>query len=141
MALPPIVRLATCNLNQHALDFTGNYNRIVDSCLQAKKAGAKYRLGPELEITGYGCEDHFLESDTLRHAWQILAKLLQHEEVTVNLLCDFGMPILHRGVRYNCRVFCFNHQIILIRPKLYMANDGNYRETLLLHRFLLVFSK
>jgi hypothetical protein len=25
-------------------------------CRQAKAAGAKYRLGPELEISGYGCE-------------------------------------------------------------------------------------
>jgi len=129
--LPPLVRVATCNLNQHALDFSGNYARIVESCLQAKQLGAKYRLGPELEITGYGCEDHFLESDTYRHAWQSLAQLLQHPHVTVDFLCDFGMPILHRGVRYNCRVYCLNHQIVLIRPKLYMANDGNYRE----HRY------
>ena len=129
--LPPVVKISTCNLNQHALDFTGNYNRIVESCLQSKSLQSKYRLGPELEITGYGCEDHFLESDTYRHAWQSLAKLLQHPEVTTDLLCDFGMPILHRGVRYNCRVYCLNGQIVLIRPKLYMANDGNYRE----HRY------
>ena len=129
--LPSIVRLATCNLNQHALDFSGNYQRIVESCLRAKQLGATYRLGPELEITGYGCEDHFLESDTYRHAWQILTKLLAHPAVTQNLLCDFGMPILHRGVRYNCRVYCLNGRIVLMRPKLYMANDGNYRE----HRY------
>jgi hypothetical protein len=33
--------------------------------------------------------------------------------------------ILHQGVRYNCRVFCLNHQIVLIRPKLYLVNIKN----------------
>lgn len=32
------------------------------------------------------------------------------------------------GVMYNCRVFLYNGQLLLIRPKLYLANDGNYRE-------------
>jgi len=46
----------------------------------------------------------------------------------LGIVCDVGMPVLHRGVRYNCRVFCFNRKILLIRPKLFMADDGNYRE-------------
>jgi NAD+ synthase (glutamine-hydrolysing) len=43
-------------------------------------------------------------------------------------LCDIGMPVLHNGVPYNCRVWVLNRKIIGIRPKLWMANDGNYRE-------------
>lgn len=39
------------------------------------------------------------------------------------------MPVLHRSVRYNCRVMCLDGRILLIRPKLFMADDGNYRET------------
>lgn len=35
---------------------------------------------------------------------------------------------MHRNVRYNARVVVFNGQILLIRPKLWLANDGNYRE-------------
>lgn len=57
----PVVTLATCNLNQWALDFDGNLKRIEESIRLAKTKGCKYRLGPELEISGYGCEDHFLE--------------------------------------------------------------------------------
>lgn len=38
------------------------------------------------------------------------------------------MPVLHMGVRYNCRVFCLDRRVVLIRPKLFMADDGNYRE-------------
>jgi NAD+ synthase (glutamine-hydrolysing) len=36
--------------------------------------------------------------------------------------------LIQKGVRYNCRVLFYNQKIILIRPKKYLANDGNYRE-------------
>lgn len=32
------------------------------------------------------------------------------------------------SVYYNCRVIVYNKFIYLIRPKLWLANDGNYRE-------------
>lgn len=48
------------SLNQWALDFEGNAARILQSIKEAKEAGASMRIGPELEITGYGCLDHFL---------------------------------------------------------------------------------
>ena len=57
---------------------------------EAKKRGAAYRLGPELELCGYGCGDHFLESDTLLLSMQSLVKLLQAPE-TRDIVCDVGM--------------------------------------------------
>ena len=38
--------------------------------------GATYRVGPELEVSGYGCEDHFFELDTVKHSWQVIADIL-----------------------------------------------------------------
>ena len=35
---------------------------------------------------------------------------------------------MHKNVRYNCRVVFLNREILLIRPKMYLAMDGNYRE-------------
>ena len=60
--------MATCNLNQWAMDFDNNVRNIKESIARAKEAGAVVRIGPELEITGYGCEDHFLEQDTVTHS-------------------------------------------------------------------------
>jgi NAD+ synthase (glutamine-hydrolysing) len=111
-----LVTVATCNLNQWALDFDGNLERVRASIREAKARGARYRLGPELELTGYSCEDHFLEADTFYHAWESLASLLE-DDSTEGILCDIGMPVLHHGVRYNCRVWCLDHRILLIRPK------------------------
>nr|KAF6275495.1 NAD synthetase 1 [Myotis myotis] len=121
------VTVATCALNQWALDFEGNLQRILKSIEIAKQKGARYRLGPELEICGYGCWDHYYESDTLLHSLQVLAALLE-SPVTQDILCDVGMPVMHRNVRYNCRVIFLNRRILLIRPKMALANEGNYRE-------------
>ena len=56
----------------------------------SKERGAAYRLGPELEISGYGCGDHYLEADTLLLSMQSLAELLQAPQ-TRDIICDVGM--------------------------------------------------
>lgn len=38
-------------------------DRIIQSIEIAKERGATVRVGPELEIPGYGCLDHFLEGE------------------------------------------------------------------------------
>lgn len=121
------VTLATCSLNQWALDFEGNLERILKSVEMAKAKGAKYRLGPELEICGYGCADHYYESDTILHSFEVLKQLLE-SPITQDIICDVGMPIMHHTVRYNCRVIFLNRKILLIRPKMTMANIGLHRE-------------
>lgn len=120
--------VSVCCLNQWALDFEGNLERILASIVEAKRMGAKMRSGPELEICGYSCEDHFLESDTLLHSWQVLADLLRHQACQ-GILVDVGMPVMHRGVTYNCRVAFLDGKVLLIRPKMMMCDDGCYRET------------
>uniref|UniRef100_A0A7I4BDN0 Glutamine-dependent NAD(+) synthetase n=3 Tax=Physcomitrium patens TaxID=3218 RepID=A0A7I4BDN0_PHYPA len=122
-----VVKLATCSLNQWAMDFEGNLARTKQSIREARNAGATFRVGPELELCGYGCEDHFLEGDTLKHSWECMAEILA-SDLTNGIVCDIGLPVEECGVRYNCRAYCLDGQILLVRPKLYLANDGNYRE-------------
>uniref|UniRef100_A0A1Q3G1P3 Glutamine-dependent NAD(+) synthetase n=1 Tax=Culex tarsalis TaxID=7177 RepID=A0A1Q3G1P3_CULTA len=122
------VTVAVATLNQWALDFEGNMSRIMESILEARELGASYRTGPELEVSGYSCEDHFHESDTYLHSWEILLEIMM-SPVCQNMLIDVGMPVQHRNVAYNCRVVFHNKRILLIRPKMVMCDDGNYRET------------
>ncbi|KAL9098268.1 MAG: hypothetical protein Q9163_006046 [Psora crenata] len=98
-----LITVAACSLNQWALDWVGNTNRIIESIKLAKKAGAKLRVGGELEITGYDCLDHFLENETYLFSWEMLARILDE-------------------------ILALDGKILLIRPKLWLANDGNYRE-------------
>jgi NAD+ synthase (glutamine-hydrolysing) len=80
------------------------------------------------------------------HSWEVLAELLK-SDVCKDIVVDVGMsvnvdrslflretdhfidrPVMHKNVNYNCRVIFYNQKIHLIRPKLFLANDGNYRE-------------
>lgn len=121
------VKIATCTLNQWAMDFEENKRRILESIRVSKEAGAKLRLGPELEIPGYGCEDHFLEPDTFHHSAEILSEIIQ-SGVTKGIICNFGTIFYHNSVPYNCRVAVLDDKILYIRPKMHLAGDGNYRE-------------
>lgn len=121
------VVLATCSLNQWALDWEGNCERITRSIHLAKQSGAKLRVGPELEVSGYGCLDHFLEGDTYLHSWEMLGRILA-DTTCHGILLDIGMPVQHRNVKYNCRVICLDGRILYIKPKTALCNDGNYRE-------------
>ena len=127
-----LATLATCNLNQWALDFGGNLDRVIASIKEAKRRGARYRggvplhccaamqaagiaamshhahcyPGPELELPAYGCEDHFQELDTVEHSWECVAQLLRGGHTT-DILCDVGMPVIHRG-----RLCCGSHSLV-----------------------------
>ena len=72
------------------MDFEGNLAHIRRSIWEAKRLQCTYRVGPELEITAYSCEDHFLENDTYVHAWEAVLELLQND-TTDGILCDMGM--------------------------------------------------
>ncbi|XP_061390917.1 glutamine-dependent NAD(+) synthetase [Musca vetustissima] len=122
------ITVAVSTLNQWALDFEGNLARILQSIMEAKDMGASYRTGPELEVCGYSCEDHFREPDTYLHSWEVLLEIMM-SPICENMLIDVGMPVMHRNVAYNCRVAFFNRKILLIRPKMSNCDDGNYRET------------
>ena len=45
-----------------------------------------------------------------------------------SLFVFYSRPVMHKNVLYNCRVIFLNQTILLIRPKMYLAMDGNYRE-------------
>ncbi|KAF5607861.1 NAD+ synthase (glutamine-hydrolyzing) [Fusarium subglutinans] len=106
-----LITLATCSLNQWVLDWEGNLKRIRKSIILAKEAGATLRTGPELEITGY----------------ESLLAILTDTELH-GILIDVGLPLMHRGCRYNCRAIILDGKLLCLRPKIYLANDGNFRE-------------
>lgn len=119
------VGVAVCTLNQHCLDFESNLQRILSSIEQAIDFGASIRIGPELEVTGYGCEDAFYEMDTVYHSWQVIAEILKKNYR--NILINIGMPVVMESTLYNCIVAILNSKIVYIRAKNRLAINGNYR--------------
>ncbi|KAK6060429.1 hydrolase, carbon-nitrogen family [Cooperia oncophora] len=123
------VRLSVCTVNNWALDFKGNLQRILKTCEDAYNQGSRLRLGPELEISGYGCADHLFEIDTEIHSWEVLKKIVDRSKDWPDLLVVTGMPVRHRMLLYNCLVSLLNGKILLIRPKMALSDDDIYRES------------
>lgn len=121
------ITVAAATLPSVPLDFVGNRDRILESIKIAKEKGATLRTGPELEIPGYGCLDHHLESDTELHSWEVLAEIIANP-VCKDILVDLGMGVRTRNVQYNCRILCTYRKVYAIRAKQSLAGDGLYRE-------------
>lgn len=115
------------SLNQWALDLVGNKARILEAISRAKILHARLLITPELSICGYSCLDAFTEDDLTSECAECLAEVLADER-SHGILVDVGLPVIHRSVRYNCRVVFYSGKILLIRPKQSLANDGNFRE-------------
>ncbi|KAK0413084.1 hypothetical protein QR680_006589 [Steinernema hermaphroditum] len=126
---PRRFKVAVATVNNWSLDFEGNFGRILKTCQEAFDQGASIRLGPELEIPGYGCADHFFELDTELHSWEILGELVQESKKLKDLLIVTGMPVRHEGLLYSCMVSLINGKLVFIRPKISLKNDGLHRET------------
>jgi len=121
------ITVSSCNLNQWALDFVGNKDRIISAVKKAKEDGSALIVTPELSICGYSCLDAFLEQDTTMHSWEVLHDLLEHPDCQ-GIIVDLGMPIMLRSCLYNCRIIFRNKTILYARPKMALANDGLFRE-------------
>ena len=120
-------RVSIATLNQWSTDYDGNELRIKQAIKLAKKDGAKLVLLPELAVCGYSCQDHFLERETHELSFNVIRNLLKDTDLN-NILIVIGCPVIHNDVRYNTNFYIFNGQIVLIRPKMLLADDGNYRE-------------
>ena len=121
------VKVSVATLNQWSTDYDGNEKRITQAILLAIKDGAKLVLLPELAVCGYSCQDHFLERETYELSFNVIRNLLKNRKLD-NILIVIGCPIIHNDVRYNTNFYIYNGKIVLIRPKMLLADDGNYRE-------------
>ena len=119
------VKIGLCSLNNDPLDFKKNYKNIMDSIEECKKLNCSIRIGGELEISGYACEDHFLEYDTVFHSWDVIKDILV-SGITNDIVVDLGCPILHKAALYNGRVILHNSKVVGIRCKMILADGSNY---------------
>ena len=117
--------LATSALNQTALDYDGNQERIAAAIQSAKKQGAHILTLPELAVCGYGCGDEFFSMDTSRRSEKVVANLLAE---TDGILVTFGVPIYHEGALYNCAVLAKDREILGITAKKRLAREGLHYE-------------
>jgi NAD+ synthase (glutamine-hydrolysing) len=119
------IKVGAAVLNQIPLDWRGNQSRIRSAIEAARHAGVGVLCLPELCITGYGCEDAFLSSNTVRRAWQALKELLPE---TKGMIVSFGLPVMHQHGLFNCACLAVDGHISGFTAKRFLAGDGLHYE-------------
>ncbi|MDE0860931.1 MAG: NAD(+) synthase [Akkermansiaceae bacterium] len=119
------IRVGAGCLNQIPLDWAGNRRRILEAISKAREADVSVLCLPELAITGYGCEDHFLSHEVSERAW---ASLLEIAPETQGLIVAVGLPVWVKNAVYNAVALLVDGQIAGLVAKQNLAGDGLHYE-------------
>lgn len=119
------IRVAAANLNQNALDWAGNTERIIRAIKIAKETKVGILGLPELCISGYGCDDAFLNLSTIKKSFQALREIQPH---TGGITVAVGLPVYFRGRLFNCGALVQNGKLIGIHAKRSLAREGIHYE-------------
>jgi len=120
-----LVSVAAAALNQTALDWDGNRERIVRAIEGARERGASLLCLPELCITGYGCEDAFQSPDVQRRALEALESIAAE---TNGIAASVGLPVMFRGALYNASCLIADGRVRGFVAKGNLAGDGVHYE-------------
>jgi len=121
------IKLSVATLNQWSLDFQGNEMRINLAIDKAISESSELILLPELAVCGYSCQDHFYEREVYQESFDMIKRIMNKYKDN-NIIIAIGCPIIHKDVKYNTCIFIYKGEIVLIRPKTILADNGNYRE-------------
>ncbi len=117
-AATPYITVADCNANG---------KEIIKLIREMEKEHAKVMVFPELCITGYTCQDLFLQRRLLDSAWNKLLEIAE-ETKDVDALIFLGVPYRNNGKLYNVAAVLNRGEIIGLVPKTYLPNYGEFYE-------------
>ena len=114
----PEITVADCETNRKA---------ILKVIHKMEKEHAKIMVLPELCITGYTCQDLFLQRQLLDSAWHTLKKLAAATQ-GVDALIFLGLPMRHAGKLYNVAAVLNHGEILGFVPKTFIPNYNEFYE-------------
>lgn len=104
-----------------------NIKQIEDFVAQAEGRGVEIIVFPELSVTGYSCQDLFLQQLLVEQAEVAVMQLLDFSR-KLDIICIVGAPVNISGSLYNCAVVIQHGVILGIIPKTYLPNYGEFYE-------------
>ena len=121
------IRVSSCVPSIEVADVAGNTERISAQIRQANEQGSGIALFPELCLTGYTCQDLFLQQTLLEDCERSIKSLA---ELTgqLHITALIGAPVRVLGQLYNCAVVLDDGAVAGIVPKTFLPNNGEYYE-------------
>lgn len=104
-----------------------NAKEIIKMIKDATKKGVGIVTTPELSLTGYTCQDLFLQDCLIDEAYEALKTILKETE-KINIISILGMPIRVDNQLFNCGVVISKGKILGIVPKTYVPNYSEFYE-------------
>lgn len=108
-------------------DVTYNVKEMKNIIKDAYKKGVEILVFPELSITGYTCQDLFLNDDLLQNTLKGLEELKNFSKA-YSITFIVGAPLQISNSLYNCAVSISEGKIIGITPKTFIPNYGEFYE-------------
>ena len=121
------IRVSCCVPATEVADVRGNADKIQTQMRIAAKQGSNIAVFPELCLTGYTCQDLFLQKTLLEDCGYALRKLATLTK-KLGIAAVVGAPLYIRGSLYNCAVVLALGEIQGIVPKTFVPNYSEYYE-------------
>lgn len=104
-----------------------NESEIIKHIIDLDSKGVNILTTPELALTGYTCQDLFLQDKLLEESKIALKKLLD-ETKKLEVVIIVGMPLRSENRLWNCAVVIQKGKILGVVPKSYIPNYGEFYE-------------
>jgi NAD+ synthase (glutamine-hydrolysing) len=121
------IKVACCSPKLSLANCFDNSIRISDEIIKLSDKNVSIVVFPELSITGYSCEDLFLQDALLESAKKALNHIVNSTKET-NTIGIVGMPLVVSDKLYNCAVVFLHGEILGIVPKINIPNNAEFYE-------------
>ena len=118
-ALTPKIKVGDCVYNAEQI------KKLIKDAYLNDTAVAVF---PELCITGYTCNDLFLQDTLLYEAMEALRDIRDYTCDYKGMLVMTGLPYMYQGKLYNVAAAVMNGHILGLVPKQYIPNYGEFYE-------------
>ncbi len=122
------VKVAAVTPDVRVADTIYNTKQICLAIDEAVSLGAKIIVFPELCISGYTCEDLFLQEHLLTSCKKQLLAIAAHTEGK-DALVFVGLPLEREGKLYNVAAAVQDGEVLAFIPKTYIPSYGEFYET------------
>lgn len=104
-----------------------NVEQMVILAKEAQELGVKLMVFPELVISGYTCQDLFL-NQTLQEGCKNALLSFARQTADIDALIFVGLPFVVNGKLYNVAAAISNGKVLAFVPKRSIPNYGEYYE-------------
>lgn len=121
------VKVACATINTVVADASKNSEAIIEKVKECAEKDVKLLVFSELTLTGYTCQDLFLQNTLLNSVVDCVKNILNATK-DIDMVIIFGAPVLVENKCYNAAIVALKGKILGIVPKTALPNYNEFYE-------------